>query len=405
MSAAQPFTILCFASYEKGHAFLREAKQGGARVLLLTSLSLKDQAAWPLESIDEIFYMPDEENVWNREDTLKSISFLARNHRIDRIVALDEFDQEIAAAIRAHLCLPGMDETTTRKFRDKLYMRTAAALAAIRVPVFTGVVNHEVLDAFTRQIAAPWVLKPRFMAGAIGIKKIQSAAELWSTLEALGDPQSFYLLEQYVPGNVCHVDSIVWDGRVVFRIASAYGRPPMDVSHAGGVFTTSILPRGGDLEQELTALNEKVLTAMGHWRGVSHTEFIVSHETGDLFFLETAARVGGAHIGDLVEAAAGLNLWAEWARVEASTTDQPYVLPKVRERYASLIVSLSRQERPDIAAYDAPEVVWRMDEKHHVGMIVASADHERVAALRDQYIARAAEEFGAVLPPQNRPTH
>jgi hypothetical protein len=38
-------------------------------------------------------------------------------------------------------------------------------------------------------------------------------------------------------------------------------------------------------------------------------------------------------------------------------------------------------------------------------MIVASPDHARVAALRDDYIQRAAEEFGAVLPPQNRPTH
>jgi biotin carboxylase len=405
MSAAQPFTILCFASYEKGHAFLREAKRLGCRVLLLTSLSLKDEAKWPVESIDEIFYMPDENHVWDRGDTLKSISFVARNHRIDRIVPLDEFDQEIAAAIRAHLCLPGMDETTTRKFRDKLYMRLAASQGGIRVPAFTGAVNHETLDAFTKLVAPPWVLKPRFMAGAIGIKKIATAEELWTMIETLDDQQSFYLLEQYIRGNVCHVDSIVWDGRVIFRIASAYGRPPMDVSHGGGVFTTSILPRGGDLEQELVALNAKVLAALGHWRGVSHTEFIVSHETGDIYFLESAARVGGAHIGDLVEAAGNVNLWVEWARVEASTTEAPYVLPTVTDNYAALIVSLSRQERPDISAYNAPEVVWRMDEKHHVGMIVASPDHDRVAALRDEYIGRAAEEFGAVLPPKDRPTH
>ncbi len=405
MSAGQPFTILCFASYEKGHAFLQEARRQGCRVLLVTSLSLKDEARWPLESIDEIFYMPDEQQVWDREDTLNSISYLARNHRIDRLVALDEFDQEIAAAIRAHLCLAGMDETTARRFRDKLYMRHAAAAAGIRVPAFSAVVNHADLDVFTKRVPGPWVLKPRFMAGAIGIKKIAAAEELWAVLEALGDRQSFYLLEQYVPGNVCHVDSVVWDGEVIFRVASAYGRPPMDVSHGGGVFTTSILPRGGDLEQELTSLNAQVLKAMGHWRGVSHTEFIVSHATGEIFFLETAARVGGAHIGDLVEAASGLNLWAEWARVEASTTETPYRLPEVRSDYAALIVSLSRQERPDTSGYDAPEVVWRMDEKHHVGLIVAAPDHERLAALRDQYIQRAGEEFGAVLPPQDRPTH
>ena len=316
MSDGQPFTVLCFASYEKGFDFMQEAKRQGCRVFLLTSLSLKDEARWPLESIDEIFYMPDEGNVWDREDTLNSVAFLARHHRIDRIVPLDEFDQEIAASIRAQLCIPGLDETTARRFRDKLYMRHAAHAAGIRVPPFVGVVNHDELHTFTQHVPPPWVLKPRLMAGALGIKKMHSAEELWEAVNVLGDQQTNYLLEQYIPGNVCHVDSIVWDGKVVFRIASAYGRPPMDVSHGGGVFTTSVLPRGSELEQELVALNEHVIRAMGHSRGVSHTEFIVSKETGDVFFLETAARVGGAHIGDLVAAGTGVNLWAEWARVE-----------------------------------------------------------------------------------------
>lgn len=405
MSDAQPFTILCFASYEKGHDFLRQAKRQGARVYLLTSLSLKDKARWPVESIDEIFYMPDQEHVWNREDTLKSIAYLARQRRIDRIVPLDEFDQEIAAHIRAHLCLPGLDETTARRFRDKLYMRHTTHVAGINVPPFTGVLNHAAVDEFTRRIPPPWVLKPRFMAGAIGIQKIASPEQLTAALHALGDQQSYYLLEKYIPGNVCHVDSIIWEDRVVFRIASAYGRPPMDVSHGGGVFTTSVLPRGSELEQDLGEENAAVLAAIGHTNGVSHTEFIISRETEEIYFLETAARVGGAHIADLVEAASGLNLWAEWARVEASTPEQPYVAPAPKDDYAALIVSLARQEHPDTSAYNAPEVVWRMDEKHHAGLIVASSDHARVTALRDEYLHRVLEDFGAVLPPKDRPTH
>lgn len=405
MSDGQPFTVLCFASYEKGYDFMQEAKHQGCRVLLLTSLSLKEKARWPVDSIDELFYMPDKDNEWSREDTVKSVAFLARDHHLDRIVPLDEFDQEIAANIRAHLCLPGLDETTARRFRDKLYMRQTAKLAGIRVPEFVGVINHAEIHEFTQRFSPPWVLKPRLMAGAIGIKKMQSAEELWNAVNALGDQQTYYLLEQFIPGNVCHVDSIVWDGQVVFRVASAYGRPPLDVSHGGGVFTTSVLPRGGDLEQELVAMNERVIRAMGHTRGVSHTEFIVSKESGDVFFLETAARVGGAHIGDLVAAGTGVNLWAEWARVEAASTEKPYVLPMVRNSYASLVVSLANQETPDTSAYDAPEVVWRMDEKNHIGLIVASPDHDRVAELRDQYVARIAQDFSAVLPPKERPSH
>ena len=105
-------TILCLAGYEKGHEFLRQAKRQGCGVLLLTSLSLQGKAAWPVESIDEIFYMPDEDHTWNRADVLRAVSYLVRSRPIDRIVALDDFDVEMAASLREHLRLPGMGETT-----------------------------------------------------------------------------------------------------------------------------------------------------------------------------------------------------------------------------------------------------------------------------------------------------
>ena len=57
-----PRTILCLASFHKGHEFIREAKAQGWRVYLLTSQSLKD-AEWPRESLDDIFYMPDVDKI------------------------------------------------------------------------------------------------------------------------------------------------------------------------------------------------------------------------------------------------------------------------------------------------------------------------------------------------------
>src|SRR5215471_20096485 len=109
-----PLTLLCIAGYEKGHEFLRECKRQGCRAILLTSLSLKEKARWPVESIEEIFYMPDPDHVWNRDDVLKGVSHLARTRVLDRVVPLDDFDLEMAATIREHLRIPGMGETTTR---------------------------------------------------------------------------------------------------------------------------------------------------------------------------------------------------------------------------------------------------------------------------------------------------
>jgi hypothetical protein len=403
VNSNHPPTILAIASYEKGHNFLRQAKREGARVLLLTSLSLKDEAAWPRESIDEIFYMPDDNKQWVREDVFKAVAYLARNENIDLIVPLDDFDLELAASLREHLRVPGMGETTVRHFRDKLAMRMTTLEAGIPVPEFVHVLNHARIREFIDRVPAPWVLKPRSMAGAIGIKKIEDAGHLWAVLDQLGDDQPNYLLERYVPGDIFHVDSIVYEREILFAIASGYGRPPMDVSHHGGVFTTRVLERGSETEQRLLELNVKVLQALKLLRGISHTEYILGHD-GRLYFLETAARVGGAHIAELVETASGLNLWAEWARVEVAAGKAPYTLPPVRRDYAGLLVSLARQEQPDTSAYSEPEIVWRMNKKHHVGFIVRADSFQRVEELLKDLTARVTRDFWAFAPPKEKPT-
>ncbi len=205
-------------------------------------------------------------------------------------------------------------------------------------------------------------------------------------------------------GDVYHVDSIVENGSVLFAAAFRYGRPPMAVAHEGGIFTTRMLERGSEEERRLQALNRELLRALGLVRGVTHAEFIRARDDGRFHFVETAARVGGAHIADVVEAATGANLWAEWARIETATPDRPYRLPALRSGYAGSVISLARQERPDTSAYGDPEIVWRLDKRHHAGLVVASDDPERVASLLESYARRFAEDFLATLPPPEKPT-
>jgi hypothetical protein len=101
----------------------------------------------------------------------------------------------------------------------------------------------------------------------------------------------------------------------------------------------------------------------------------------------------------MVEAATGLNLWAEWARIEVAQGRETYALPAPRHDYAGAIVSLARQEHPDTSAYADPEIVLRVQKRHHVGFVVASSDADRVAALLDAYVTRIAVDFAASLPP------
>ena len=398
-------TMLCLASYEKGHEFLRQCKRDGWTVVLITAESIRETAHWPMDAIDEIFYLPDEGQKWNPVHMRNAVSFLARTRNFDRIVALDDFDIELAATIREHLRIPGMGETTARYFRDKLAMRMRAAEMGLNVPEFIHVLNHGKLAEFLDRVPGPWVLKPRSMAGAIGIKKVHSKEEFWRIVESLGDEQSGYLLERFVPGDIFHVDTIMYEHEVLFAVASGYGRPPLEVAHGGGIFTTRILERDSDTAQRLIAENRKVLAALGLLRGVSHTEYIVAHEDGRVHFLETSARVGGAHIAELVEAATGINLWAEWARVEMAGGKAPYAPPGPRGDYAGLLVSLARQEHPDTSQFADPEVVWRMDKEHHVGLIVRSPSATRIQELLADYTGRVSRDYHASAPPQDRPGH
>jgi hypothetical protein len=399
-----PLTVLCLASYHKGFEFLRELRRQGCRVLLATSKSLEHEE-WPRESIDEMLYIPDQGKQWDPNDTLLGLSYAARTRHFDRIVPLDDFDLEKAAALREHFRMPGMGETQTRFFRDKLAMRGRAAERGVPVPPFVHLLNDEKVGEFIERVPGPWIMKPRLMAGTIGIKKLHTADELWQAADALGDQRSFYVVEQFVAGDVFHVDSIVWKGSVVRATASRYGVPPFTVSHGGGVFTSRLVERGSVDDRALQSLNASVLAAFVLQNGVSHTEYIRAHD-GRWLFLETSARVGGAHIAELLEIATGANLWAEWAKIEvAAARGAEYQPPPDRGDYGGLIVSLARQEWPDTAAYVDPEIAWRMSKHHHVGFILRSPDHRRIEALLDSYVPRIAHDFGAALPMTDSPAH
>lgn len=403
MSTDNQITVLAVSSYEKGHDFMREAKAQGCRVILLTSKSLED-ADWPRESIDEIFYIVDKNKEWNMQDVIYGVSYLARTENIDRIVALDDFDVERAASLREHLRVGGMGDTTARYFRDKLAMRMRAREAEIPVPEFLHVLNHKKINEFADKVPFPYMIKPRLLAGSYGLKKVNDKREMWDRINYLADEQSFFLMERFIPGSIYHVDTIISEREVVFGLASKYGTPPFEVAHQGRVFTSQTLDSSSEEAKEVLELNIKVIKALGLLRGVSHSEFIRA-EDGKLYFLETSARVGGANLSTLVEAATGVNLWREWAKIEILKGEKPYRLPKVNNDFAAIVTSLSKQEWPDLNTYNDPEVVWRLKKEYHAGLIIKSSRKERINQLVDQYTKRFYNDFFTTAKMGERPSN
>ncbi|HEX8474048.1 MAG TPA: ATP-grasp domain-containing protein [Pyrinomonadaceae bacterium] len=397
--------VVCLASYFKGVDFLRQCRRQGARVFLLTKEKLLPEA-WPRESIDEIIAVPDDASP---DAYLERATQLARRERIDRLVALEEYDVGTAALIREHLRLAGMGISTARLFRDKLAMRVRAEEAGIRVPAFVHLLNYAAVRNYMNRVPPPWVLKPRSDVSAIGIQKLEESEQVWRAIDALDargawqEHSSNYLLERFVAGDVYHVDSLVHEGEVVFAGANVYGRPPMDVAHQGGVFISYTVEHDSEDEKILFEINRQLLASLRLRRGAAHAEFIKSALDGRFYFLEVASRVGGAYTAENHEAACGVNLWREWAKIELAGGEQPYEVAPTRREYGGIVLSLARQQQPDTSNYTEPEIVYRVDKNYHVGLIVRSPSQARVRELLDEYARRFVDEFCAVVPPLERP--
>jgi biotin carboxylase len=401
----RPLNIVCLATYFKGADFVRECKDQGCHVVLVTKEKMLRED-WPRESLDDLIAVPNDAGPALFIDLL---AFLARNRSIDRVVALEEFDVVTAALMREHLCLPGLSSSRAKVFRDKLSMAVHASRAGINLPEFVPLVNREEVTKFMERVSAPWIIKPRSDVSAIGIRKVSEAGEVMRTVDEMNERDnlreraSYYLLARFVTGEVFHVDSIVSDGKVVFAGANQYGRPPMQVAHQGGAYISRTVARGSDDERALFDANKKLVKALGLERGATHAEFIKGADDGKFYFIEVAARVGGAYIAEVLEAATGVNLWREWAKLEIAEGRGATKIRPARKEYAGIILSLAKQESPDTSSYVDEEIVYRVKKRHHAGLIVRSPQLTRINELLSSYSQRFADDFVAVAPPPERP--
>lgn len=387
----KPLTLLCIACNFKGNAFLEQAKADGHTVYLITKKKLENEP-WLWTSIDEVFYVNEENDRWNIPALIKGVSYLSRTKVIDRIVPLDEHDMEKATALREHLRVPGMGETRVRYFRDKIAMRMQAEESGILCPTYVHVLNHEKIKSFIQSTPSPWILKPRMEASTWGIRKVYHEDELWNIIHELGDDQSNYILEQFVTGDVYHVDSIIAENEVMFTLCSQYLQTPLKVYNEGGIFRTINLVYQSADDLELKRLQKQVLKGMGLLRGIAHSEFLKSSMDGKFYFIETSARVGGAHISEMVEAASGLNLWKEWAKIETITKGS-YKLPKITTNYSGVIISVVKDEQPNDTSFSDPEIFYRVKKNHHLGFVLKSDNQHRLMDLLNSYQRRFLNEF------------
>ncbi len=392
-------TVLCLTNFFKGHRLLESFKKLGCRTLLVGTTRVRHDP-WDVDHVDERFFVHD---FVDEPALLNAITYLARDREIDLVVPLEEYAVETASKVRAHLGVPGPSEGLTRRVRDKLAMRVVAQRAGIPVPAFCPFLNREALGRYLHTVPGPWMVKPRAEGGAVQIRKLHHADEVWQLFEELGDRRSHHLIEAFVPGQVYHIDSVVHGGKILNATACQYGTPPFNVWHGGGVFTSRTVPRKHALSKALLDINERVITAMGIQKGVNHCELL---GLGDkLYFLEIGARVAGANLDRLVLAATGIDLFLESARLELDwLEDCHYKLAQPFRKEAGIVLCLSRDKDPCTDfCQGIPEVTWALHHDHHAGCVVASSKSARVDELIESIKESLERDHLAVMPAADKP--
>ncbi len=389
--------FLCITCEYKGTDFLVALKELGHQVFLVTSENQRHKP-WPWEAIDEAFYMSESDGrVWNIDHLIRGTAYVFQSKGIDKIIALDDYDVSKAALLREEFRSPGMGQTTARHFFDKLAMRMQAQRHEIPVPGFSALFNDADIQTFLDSSEGPWLVKPRMDAGALGIRKIGSAEDFWKWSEEHQDLRHKYLIEEFKPGAVYHVDSLSDQYKVLFSRASRYLQPPFEVAHGGGIFRSQTIDVMDPETKELTQLNQKVLKAFGMNFGASHSEYIKSDR--GFVFLETSARVGGAHLAEMVYFATDVNLWNEWARLEsAKLSGAKYKAPKAKKSNAGIVVTLSNAEHPDYNKYAADDICWTLDKSYHVGMIVNGKSEQGIKQRLDDLTERITRDYATSVP-------
>ncbi|HWF82245.1 MAG TPA: ATP-grasp domain-containing protein [Streptosporangiaceae bacterium] len=222
------------------------------------------------------------------------------------IVGLSEYDLLTAAQLREAMSLPGYPVALVRHFKDKLIMKKAVANAGLRTPRYRAIEPCTSADELISDFGLPMILKPRNGAASLGVVLVWDRPELIAALAEV--PLADYECEEYIRGDILHVDGIRRQGRYHFVSVSCYINTCLDF--AGGRPLGSVVLDPGPRVEAAAKFAGDCLDALGLQDGPFHLE-LFEEPSGDLIFLEVGLRPGGGEIPFIHRDLFGIDLFCE----------------------------------------------------------------------------------------------
>lgn len=234
------------------------------------------------------FAVHDEVNV-----TLERIS---ANHKIKAVISNDEFSLFISAIAREKFNIEGIKCYDARKFRDKKMMKEIAQKNKIPTPKKLSI------DSISKgSITFPFIIKPRSLAGSVGVLIINNASEipdgLNSELYQYKDMDtSQNLVEEYINEEIYHIDCVVLNNEINFITACAYQGTPLE--YLKGKMLGGISLPVAEVDSIWLPFTQKLKSAFSFPDGVYHIEAFGGNIEPTL--LELAYRPGGGPITESI---------------------------------------------------------------------------------------------------------
>lgn len=225
-----------------------------------------------------------------------------------RVVALNEGDLDTAAELRSHLGCAGDDPERLARFRDKLTMARAIAMAGVRIPAFADAPDLGAVLEFADVHGWPIIVKPRRGTASRAVVRLDSVDDLALLHHLAPEPR---LVQKFCGDPIYHVDGL-WTGTELgpWR-ASRYLNTCVEFTTGEVLGSVEVDDPG--LLRPLEEFAAAVGRTLGDGPWVFHLEvFVGSNPDGSvrLAFLEAGARVGGAEIPFLWREVHGVDLMA-----------------------------------------------------------------------------------------------
>ncbi|MGO4461771.1 ATP-grasp domain-containing protein [Streptomyces sp. M-16] len=308
----RPVLLLEAAGPESGH-LARTAAASGRSVHTVTTTEALAGYSPALRGLLAGTFTTD---LGNPQQALADTVAYARRINAAAVLTTNEYLTPLAAHTCALLDLPGNDPAAAHAARDKAAMATAFTTAGVTAPRTHTIATPAMLRArFLRPgMRLPVIVKPADAAGSQGVTvvaRLQDADTAWRHAHTApgmygGSAGRTVLLQQYIPGREYSVESLTQHGRTTHLAITAKtttrGTHRVELAHT----LPAQLPPA--VEQAIHQETAKAVRAVGIRNGASHTEVIVT-PTGRPYVIETAARIGAGHIGDLLHHALGINPW------------------------------------------------------------------------------------------------